>query len=68
MIQFLGFLLFLTIALCGFWGIIFFATMAISWIPLWVANLRKEKAGIITAEEPRPILPNQEGITVLFKK
>lgn len=68
MIQFLGFLLFLVVALCGFWGIIFFATIAMAWIPPFLANTRKEKSGIVTAEDPRPILPNQEGITVLFKK
>jgi len=68
MIQFLGFLLFLVVALCGFWGILFFSTIASLWVPMWLSNFKKEKAGIITAEEVRPILPNQDGVTVLFKK
>ncbi|ADX68557.1 MULTISPECIES: hypothetical protein [Weeksella] len=68
MIQFLGFLFFLTIAICGFWGIIFLATFAISWIPFFLDNLKKEKKGIVTAEPTRPTLPNQQGVTVLYKK
>ncbi len=68
MIQFIGFLVFMTIALCGFWGIIFLSIMAISWIPFFLGNVKKERNGVVTAEPARPTLPNQEGVTVLFKK
>ncbi|WP_068598779.1 hypothetical protein ACF3NR_11605 [Vaginella massiliensis] len=68
MIQFFGFLVFLIIALCGFWGIIFLSTMALSWVPFFLDNVKKEKKGIVTAQPVRPTLPNQEGVTVLYKK
>ena len=68
MAQFLGFLAWLFMEIAGFWCIAFLATFPFIWIPMWLNNTRKEKAGIVTAEEPRQILPNQEGISVLFKK
>lgn len=68
MIQFFGFLVFLIIAICGFWGIIFLSSMAMTWVPIFLDNIKKERKGVNTLEPTRPILPDQEGITVLFKK
>lgn len=68
MAQFLGFFAWLFMEFAGFWCIAFLATIPFIWIPMFLNNTRKEKAGIITAEEPRQTIANQEGYTVLFKK
>ena len=68
MAQFLGFLYWLFTALSGFWCLTFLAHVAIAWAILGPL----ETFGVIGTDEsennPRPTLPNQKNIQVLFKK
>lgn len=67
MIQFVGFVFFLFMACCGFWGIIFFASMIPYWLTGWFSMKAKERKGPLHLEV-RPTLPEQEGVTVLYQK
>ncbi|TDL99106.1 MAG: hypothetical protein C4K58_07355 [Flavobacteriaceae bacterium] len=69
MIQFLGFLFFLTMFLLGFWGIISMATLAITWVilaPLETAG--KIGKGISEEEVKSKTLPNQPGVELVYSK
>lgn len=67
MAQFLGFLFFLIMATAGFWGVMFFASVLFPWIFGWLGMKAKEKKGELVLE-PRKLLPEQEGVTVLYQK
>jgi len=67
MAQYLGFIFFLFMAFCGFWGIFFFASIIPYWLTGWFTMKAKEKKGELQLEV-RPQLPEQEGVTLLYKK
>ena len=67
MIQFIGFVFFLFMACCGFWGIIFFSSMIPYWLTGWFRMKAKERKGELHLEL-RPTLPDQEGVTVIYQK
>ena len=67
MAQFIGFVFFLFMACCGFWGIFFFASMIPYWLIGWSKMKAKERKGPLPLEL-RPTLPEQEGVTLLYTK
>ncbi len=67
MAQFIGFVFFLVMATAGFWGAIFFAGVLFPWIFGWLRMKSQEKNGKLVLD-PRKLLPEQEGVTVLYKK
>jgi len=67
MTQFLGFVFFLFMACCGFWGIIYFTSIIPYWLTGWFRMKAKEKKGELKLEL-RPTLPEQEGVTLLYRK
>jgi len=67
MAQYIGFIFFLFMACCGFWGIIYFASLIPFWLTGWFSMKAKEKKEGLHLEV-RPTLPEQEGVTVLFQK
>lgn len=67
MAQFLGFMFFTAMALAGFWGILFFASIIPFWLTGWFRMKAKERKGNLKLEL-RPTLPEQEGVTVLYTK
>lgn len=67
--KFLGFVLFLTIAMAGFWCLTFIVTL----IPYWLTAGVKEEKGKINADvDPETVrrkkLYEQDGVEVLYKK
>ena len=67
MIQFIGFVFFLFMACCGFWGILFFSSIIPYWLSGWFGMKAQERKGGLHLEL-RPTLPEQEGVTLLYKK
>lgn len=67
MAQFLGFLFFLFMAIAGFWGIIYFFSIIPFWLSGWFKMKSQEKKGELVLEK-RPTLPEQEGMTLLYKR
>jgi hypothetical protein len=67
MAQYIGFIFFLFMALCGFWGILYFASLIPIWLTGWFSMKSKEKKEGLHLEL-RPTLPEQEGVTVLYQK
>jgi len=67
MAQFLGFLFFLIMATVGFWGVMFFASVLTPWIFGWLNMKAKERKGKLVLEA-RKVLPEQEGVTLLYQK
>lgn len=68
MAKFIGFLYFLITALSGFWGAVFFAGVLVPWIAGWLILKNKEKKGTAPELDPWKTLPEQEGVTLLYKK
>lgn len=66
--QFLGFIFFTFMALCGFWGIKFLALTAPAWVNGWLMLKAKEKKHGDTTQGTRPIISEQEGFELLYKK
>ncbi|MRI63752.1 hypothetical protein EQP59_00590 [Ornithobacterium rhinotracheale] len=67
--QFLGFLFFLTMAMCGFWCL----TFLVSIVPYWLTYGVAERFGKINKnsdpdEVRRKLLSEQSGVEVLYKK
>ena len=67
MAQYLGFVFFLFMAICGFWGILYFTSIIPFWLTGWFRMKAKERKGELQLEV-RPTLPEQEGVTVLYSK
>lgn len=67
MAQFLGFLFFTGMAISGFWGILYFASLIPFWLVGWFKMKSQERKGTLKLEL-RPTLPEQEGVTLLYKK
>ncbi|MFV0304227.1 MAG: hypothetical protein ACK5IC_01940 [Moheibacter sp.] len=67
MAQFFGFIFFTFMALCGFWGIFFFASIIPFWLTGWFKMKAKERKGELVLET-RPTLSEQEGVTLLYSK
>ena len=67
MAQFLGFLAFLVVAMSGFWGIVFFASIIPFWLTGWFRMKAQERKGTLVLET-RPTLPEQEGVSLLYTK
>ncbi|MDR2122786.1 MAG: hypothetical protein LBP34_06620 [Flavobacteriaceae bacterium] len=67
--KFVGFLLFLTIELIGFWCLAFLIGILPYWLTFGVAeNKGKINAGVKPEEIRRKTLPQQEGVEVVYTK
>ncbi|HUH34220.1 MAG TPA: hypothetical protein VL022_00155 [Moheibacter sp.] len=67
MAQFLGFIFFTFMAICGFWGILYFTSIIPFWLTGWFRMKAQERKGTLKLEL-RPTLPEQEGVTLLYSK
>ncbi|MDR1877487.1 MAG: hypothetical protein LBQ84_07670 [Flavobacteriaceae bacterium] len=67
--KFIGFLIFLTIALIGFWCLTFLISILPYWLTCGVAeNKGKINADVNPDEVRRKTLPQQEGVEVVYQK
>ena len=67
--KFLGFVFFLVMALCGFWGLTFLASIIPYWLTFGVAeNYGKINADVDPETIRRKTLPEQEGIELIYTK
>ncbi|MGM5629783.1 hypothetical protein O2K51_02690 [Apibacter raozihei] len=67
--KFVGFLLFLTIALAGFWCLTFLISILPYWLTYGIAeNAGKVNADVKPEDVKRKTLPQQEGIEVVYTK
>lgn len=69
MVQFLGFLFFLVMAMCGFWCLTFLVSVVPYWLTFGVAERFDKINKDSDPEEVRTkLLSEQEGVELLYKK